>query len=670
MNNDPDKNLTVKKNRIALVQPPDSDVDFYVPFGLLCLAQYLKQFSFDPIIVDLNLHFKSGKLASNFFKSAARKILNSRPSVIGFTVVCSTLPETLLIAKECKKIEPALPIILGGPDVSFEGVELLNTFKFIDIIVRGEGELTFTEVLSNFSKGEPLSNVAGITYRQKGKVIQNPDRPFIEDLDSLPPLDFSILPHLDKYKIGQIEAGRGCPNQCTFCSTCKMWRKTFRIKSPQRLAREIMLVDSLFNKTEDSCINVIHDHFLTSRETADEFLSLIAHKNIAWACSSRLEALDEPLIKKLKKAGCRGMLIGVESASPQIQRQIKKNLPLSMLPKVVKLLSQHEIQSTLSFIIGFPNEKASQIDKTLNMALSAKLYGFLANVWIRPATFLKGSEMFNKVKDDFKNVEFWHSAISPMLTGLSEEFDLIKKYPRIFPSFYSLKRKDFQPIFLARTCLLFSFLIEFFPITTSLLLKSFSMSPLALDRRLISFFNSLEIEWKVKKPGKSLFCYYLPFFKKFVKHYAADLIKEVFAYEELFHRTDFFVDPGLSNRNKIHLTSRPKITRGVQIKTYNYNVSSIIKNLRSGIAIKVKRVQSFMAVVPGVTAESFALTPHLYRILSLCNGRRTAGEIISNILGVENDKLSRKALLKLLKVLQKQNIIYIPKIFSKKPKGK
>ncbi|MHC4181880.1 MAG: B12-binding domain-containing radical SAM protein [Planctomycetota bacterium] len=476
-----------KLKRVALIQPARHGGSLSVPVGILSLASCIKPYGYDPIIIDFNIHVVHP--TPNFFRESAEKILSYDPQVLGFTVMCNTFPSTLLIAEECKKMAPDIPIIFGGPEVSFEEVAVLETFKQVDIIVRGEGEITLGELLKALGGKESFSDIQGITYRKNGEIIRNPDRPFIKNLDDLPFLDFSLLSGVEGYDSWNVEAGRGCPFSCTFCSTCKMWKRNFRMKSPQRLVQEIRQAHHVFKKNENSYINLTHDHFLASRKRADEFLSLISRENIAWTCSSRFDALDEALIKKLKQAGCQAIFLGIETGSPEMQKKIKKNLPLQKLPHVFKLIRENEIAATLSFIIGFPDETVAQINQTLLAALNARIASPSFTIDIFLFTFKKGSELYGNVKNEFEHVKFWDQGVSPLVTDLPVERSLIENNHHIFSSFFFIENKEISLKTLQKIRFFFKFLINFFPHATSILLDVCSLTPLQLSQRIIHFFE-------------------------------------------------------------------------------------------------------------------------------------------------------------------------------------
>ncbi len=522
--------LKMESKRMALIQSLRfrENVKRALPLSLLSLASVIKQYDWQPVIIDFFLLCRNQSYRTDFLKEGAKKIIEYDPQVLGFSVMSGNLPAALLIAEECKKLAPELPIIFGGPEVCFEEVEVMKTFKQIDIIVRGEGEITLVEVLKALENKNPFSEVQGITFRENDQIIRNPDRPFIKDLDQLPFLDYSLDPGLAMYE-GRIEAGRGCSFPCTFCATCRAWKRNFRMKSPQRLAQELREVHRLF---KNSCVEIIHDNFLSSRKFAEEFLSLIANEDFAWGCFARLDALDESLIKKLKQAGCRRIFIGIETGSPEMQKKIKKNLPLSRLPRVLEMLLQNKIVANLSFIIGFPDETESQINQTLLMALNSKLFdpNIIINIYL--FTYFKGSELYTEAKEKFGQYEYRETIMSPLMTGLSAELSLIKKYPHIFPSFYYIGNEGLQSKMLQKMANLFLFLIKSYTRPVLLLLEYLSVTPFQLGQKLIFFFDAERVDWNPTR-GYHFPQYVFPL-RKFIQEFAAPLYKEFFWWDKAF----------------------------------------------------------------------------------------------------------------------------------------
>jgi radical SAM superfamily enzyme YgiQ (UPF0313 family) len=527
----PGPNVSSKTiKRVALIQSLKlaEAVGHSLPVGLLSLASSIKEHGYDPVVLDLYLQNVRQNHPPDYFKKIAERILGNGCDVLGFNVMCSNLPVVLLTAEECKKLAPQLPIIFGGPEVSFEEVELMNTFEQVDIIVRGEGEITLVEVLEALENKRNLSEVEGITFRENDQIIKNPDRPLIKDLDQLPFLDYSLIPKLNVYQ-GRIEGGRGCPFSCTFCSTCLMWKRKVRMRSPQRVAQELRDACRLFKNTY---IEISHDHLLVSRKFAEEFLSLIADEDLSWACFARLDSLDESLIKKLKRAGCWKVLLGIETGSTETQKKIKKNLSLSRLPQALEWFSQNEVGVVIYLIIGFPGETESQINETLLLALNSKSLYPSISINIPLLTFFKGTELYTEAKEKNIQYKYQENIGSPLTTGHPAELSLIKKYPRIFPSFYYFGDGGISPEILRKISFLFYFLLRSYAHLVLSLLEHLSLTPFQLGQELIAYFDAEGVDWHTTHG-----CYfpqYVAPFKKFIRENASPLCKEFFWWEESF----------------------------------------------------------------------------------------------------------------------------------------
>ncbi|MBU0573397.1 MAG: B12-binding domain-containing radical SAM protein [Candidatus Margulisbacteria bacterium] len=488
--------------RIALVQTTRVLTDYYsekayVPLNLLSLASYLKERNFRPYVFDFNVLLPKGRLSKDFFKSAAKRILRCRPKAIGFSVTCASLPASILVANECKKLSPGVTVILGGQEVSFEEEAVLEAFRSIDIVVRGEGEATFTELLQALGSGMPLNDILGLTYRDKDQILRNPDRPFIEDLDSLPLLDFSLLPHIGRYEQGAVEAGRGCPYCCSFCANSKMWKRSFRIKSPPRIVKELKNACRLFKKDRDSFISIAHDNFLADRRAAETFLDLMSREKIAWSCSARVDLLDSKLIKNLRLAGCKRIFLGVETGSFKMQKAIRKNVPLNNICSILGCLEENGILAVPGVILGFPRETIKQIDQTLLLCLQMRISAPSSRMHMSLLILYKGSELFLKARHKFSPCSLDISEkIFPTISGLPAELKLAREYPLIFPSFNYLKNCSTDPGELLRTKIIFGFLVAFLPRTTMALIGELFASPFRLGQDIYEFLISEGLEWQ------------------------------------------------------------------------------------------------------------------------------------------------------------------------------
>ena len=194
------------------------------PLALVNIATVLKNTPHQVRVFDfpLSIRLKTLSMDMDIYRECARQVLEFEPDVAGFSVQCTTYPPSVRIAEELKKLKPGVRIIFGGHNASFVDELTLSRFPFVDAIVRGEGEISFPELVQAFDKQTSLDSVDGVTFRAGARIIRNPDRQLIEDLDSLPVSDYAFVPPLHVYRdacgirrsIAILEVGRGCPRRC------------------------------------------------------------------------------------------------------------------------------------------------------------------------------------------------------------------------------------------------------------------------------------------------------------------------------------------------------------------------------------------------------------------------------------------------------------------------
>ncbi len=163
--------------------------------------------------------------------SIVTDLYKRNPDVIGFSCYIWNIEETLKIIDNLKKIKPDLKVILGGPEVCYEPIHFLEKNKGIDVIVMGEGEGPFKELLHCYSKGDSIENVKGIAYRIGDKIKINPQAPYI-DLKTIPsPFRFEEDRKDLANRIIYIEGSRGCPFQCSFCTIINVQGRKSRYRT-------------------------------------------------------------------------------------------------------------------------------------------------------------------------------------------------------------------------------------------------------------------------------------------------------------------------------------------------------------------------------------------------------------------------------------------------------
>lgn len=376
------------------------------------------------------------------FKLVATDILKNKPGLIGFSTWCITYPASLLIAKEIKAQAPDIPVIFGGPQASIVAEKTKDNFPFIDFILAGEADLSFQQFINECRKPNPdFSFISGLTFRNaSGRIQHNKINGTIDNLDELPIPAYELVPELNWLKL---DVGRGCPFQCTYCSTSDFFSKKYRVKSASKIFTEMM---QAYQSKGITSFSFAHDMFTLNRkfvfELCDKLISIKQSEGIEfkWNCSARIDCVSKEMLIKMKAAGCSDIFFGIETGSERMQQIIKKNLDVTAGFKIADICRKEGIRMHASFIIGFPEETQEDLNKTLKSALILATKGALTQV--SELTLLPGTPLYN---NNFKKLKFdgKFSNFSRNFCTV-EEIKLIKKYPEIFSSFYYLPVKTIK----------------------------------------------------------------------------------------------------------------------------------------------------------------------------------------------------------------------------------
>ncbi len=334
--------------------------------GLISLVAVARGAGHNATLYDPKLELARGhiQLGTSLYREIADRLLREEPDAVGFTSLGCNFICTLKIAQYLKARSPLLPILLGGPHATILDREILSRFPSFDLIVRNEAELTLLPVLDALSGGD-MSNIPGVTYRTSAGVAANPGEPLIADLDTLP------FPAFDSYPLEgldvpemKIEAGRGCPFQCTFCSTATFFGRRYRLKSPERIGAEMEYLRARYGFTR---FGLTHDLFTVDRRKVLAFCRYIRGKGFTWGCSARMDCVDEELLAEMAGAGCRSIYYGIETGSPRLQKIVDKHLDLSLVEPGLAVTRRLGMEAVASFITGFPDEEQDDQDQTLDM---------------------------------------------------------------------------------------------------------------------------------------------------------------------------------------------------------------------------------------------------------------------------------------------------------------
>lgn len=348
----------------------------YVPLGLLSIASVAEAAGHSVSIIDVNGLLNSGVLKFNrhFAASVAEYINQYGPDIVGFTTMCNSYPQTLRIAASLHDRDPNVPILLGGPQATATDLATMAAFPCVTAIVRGEAEQSLSLVLDWLQLRIGHDQLNGATIRKDGRVSRTRDSKLIADLDCLPYPAYHLYPQVTQFERLPIEAGRGCPFACTFCSTNLFFRRSYRLKSPSRLVEEMR---RLRDKTGCKDFDLVHDMFTISKAKVEAICHSVIKEDlkVAWGCSARVDCVDQPLLSLMADAGCNRIFFGIETGSQRLQQSVLKKLDVDDVVPTLASLKAKGITPTASFIVGYPHETREDLLGTIKMAIRLRTAG-------------------------------------------------------------------------------------------------------------------------------------------------------------------------------------------------------------------------------------------------------------------------------------------------------
>ena len=301
-------------------------------------------------------------------------IKNIGPRIVGFScMTCSYLP-ALHFASLVKKADPDIVTVFGGPHPTFQSAETL-THNAVDVIVRGEGEYTFPEVVQAIQNKESLSRIDGISYKINGKIIETPNRPFIQNLDALPFPARDIM-EMGKYHEtvrGYLITSRGCPWNCLYCSTSQLNGHKYRARRPHFVADEMQVLVEEYGCEK---LGIADDLFTFDRNRVFEICDTLLERGlkVEWGCSVRADTFDRELLEKMHEAGCDILFIGVETVDDGVMKQIRKGLKIEQVKEALMLAKDMGFKIKASFILGLPFQKPEEGEAILRFAEEVGLH--------------------------------------------------------------------------------------------------------------------------------------------------------------------------------------------------------------------------------------------------------------------------------------------------------
>ena len=386
--------------RLLLAAAPHRDTFGYSmpPPGLLRLGGDLERAGVDVRLEDLAYELAAGILPDDDGLADAacdRLLARGEVDVVGISVMGATLPVALAILERVRARAPRVHTWLGGPGTTGVDRTVLERFACVDVIVRGEGEITTRELVAAFDSarrngadagpehhGSIAAGVAGTTWRRAdGVVVREADRAPIEDLTTLAPYARHLLPSIADYKritgaadgLVPIDSGRGCVYDCSFCTIGRFWSRRSRTLPAKRLVEEVLALRELPGaRTAYLC----HDLFGANRGQAIAFCDeMIARGSpVPFEVRARADHLDRELLERMAHAGGYRVLIGVESADERVRERNHKGMRRGTdMLRVVEDCAAAGVTPILSLILGLPGEDDEALEASLDLCARAAL---------------------------------------------------------------------------------------------------------------------------------------------------------------------------------------------------------------------------------------------------------------------------------------------------------
>jgi len=328
-----------------------------IPISLGYIAAFLKKEGFDVKILNISQEGEySVKKLGNFIKEFS-------PQLVGFSTYQRNILFVLGFARFIKEINKEIKIALGGPQITFMPSEALREMPMVDYLCRSEGELSLLSIVKAIAGGNPFNGIQGATYRVDGEIKEGEPIKGYENLDNYP------SPHLmDIFDYNPVEeviliTSRGCPFNCVFCYTPQASGHKIRFHSIERVLEEIKWVV----KKGKNQLWFADPNFSFKGERVHQLLEGILREGLKvkiWL-ETRVDLIDEEMIKKMKRAGVHTIAYGLESASERILKIIKKKISIEQLEKAIFLAQKNGIEVEVFSLFALPGETFKEALQTL-----------------------------------------------------------------------------------------------------------------------------------------------------------------------------------------------------------------------------------------------------------------------------------------------------------------
>lgn len=353
--------------KIVLVQPKafkHAPAHVYEPLNLGYLAAYLREKGYPDVTVSIAAFEKDERIVN---KAA-------RAAVVGITATSPMITHGQQLAHLIKAANPKVTIVFGGSHPSAVPESVLEN-KDIDFVIRGEGELTLHELVQALEQASSTTNILGLSCRYNNTIIHNSNRPLVKNVDKFPFVARDLI-RQEQFiarsfgnfakRSAWVLSSRGCPFECTYCASNAIWTRRWRPRSPENIIQEIRQLVDIYRVEH---INFADDTFTVDKERCLKFCRLLLENKLGltWGCNVHANTADEELFREMKRAGCIEIWIGVESGSPAILKELKKNTTVSKIREAFRAAHAAGLRRHAYLMLGTASESYGTIEETENL---------------------------------------------------------------------------------------------------------------------------------------------------------------------------------------------------------------------------------------------------------------------------------------------------------------
>ena len=333
------------------------------PLGMSWITSYLRSQGISTSLVDFQIHPQS-----------VESLLQMHgPKIVGIGGTTHTRYASFDIAHRVKAADPSIVVLYGGSHASFTADDTLRHIPDIDVVVRGEGELTTYALAQHYLRGKKnLAAIRGISYRQNDSIVHNPDVERIRDLDTLP-FPYRDPETIHRYNLtldflhgpaASVMSSRGCPVNCSFCSASAMFGTQLTFRSASNVVDEI---DLLLKEYKYEGIKFFDSTLTLNRHHVEALCNEIQRRQLRfpWECEVRVNGVSRDLLCTMKEAGCYYVDFGVESVSPRILKRMHKGITVEQVENVFRWTNELDLYTKVFFTFGHIGESWEDARETV-----------------------------------------------------------------------------------------------------------------------------------------------------------------------------------------------------------------------------------------------------------------------------------------------------------------